>query len=92
MCYVTTAHGTAQQDSALDSDQSDLVADGEAQRTKVGLDGVAWKSSFALAQLAGSNVREEASASLWERLPLCCTDAFLASSAGSWRMRLPRKK
>lgn len=51
-------------------DQSHPVAGGEAQRAKLGQNGCARKSSNALTQLAGSNVREEASATLWERLPL----------------------
>jgi hypothetical protein len=50
----------------LDSGQSDRVADGKPQGAKLALPGVVWQSSRALAQLAGSNVRKEASATLWQ--------------------------
>ena len=48
------------------------------------LDSMAWSGNpgSAIAQLAGSNVREEARATLWERLPLSRTDACLAHSSG----------
>jgi hypothetical protein len=73
---ITTrvAHATL----LLDSDQSDRGADGEPQGAKLDLHGVVWKPSRALDQLASSNVREEASASLYGRLTLCCTDTGLA--------------
>jgi hypothetical protein len=58
--------------------QSDRVADGEPQGAKLALAGVGRKSSRALAVLAGSNVRKEASATLWKMLTLRCTDARLA--------------
>jgi hypothetical protein len=59
------------------------VAIDEPQGANLALHGVVWRSSRALAHLAGSNVREEASTTLWERLPLCCTDACPASSGGT---------
>jgi hypothetical protein len=62
----------------LDSGQSDLVADGEAQRAGLGQDGVAWLPRPCASPASRSNVREEARSSLWERLTLCCTDACLA--------------
>jgi hypothetical protein len=62
----------------LASSQSDRVADGEPQGAKLALPGVVWKTSRALAQLAGSNVRKEASATLWKILTLRCTDTRLA--------------
>jgi hypothetical protein len=50
----------------LAESQSDRVADGEPQGAKLASAGVARQTSRALGLLAGSNVRKEASATLWK--------------------------
>lgn len=76
----------------LDSGQTDLVADGEAQRARVGLDGVGLEiqhctSPASRLQRPGGSERDFVG-----EITALLHGCFLAPFSGPWRMRLPRKK